>query len=422
MESSESKFSRRKLIRGAFAIPGFALLSCSRLFADRLNIRNRYSPKNRKRPRRPHTYYLVLHTTEGQEAGSLKKIWNRGEAHYFVNKKGRVYRIIHKSKIATHAGRSMWEGRGPIDNYSIGIEVVGYHDREPTPAQYEALKELLRQLKALFDVPDERIITHSMVAYGRPNRFHPYKHRGRKRCGMIFARSDVRKRLGINGKPVTDPDVKAGRLRIADRELFAYLYRRDFMATADISSPRPDTPGEYIITRNRPAWAIARDHYDRPETRYIFPDGRQLAGNEIKDWGKMPAGTRVIVSEVAESNGFEGFYEVRSPESARDIVGDAFDDDTTIYFLPSGLVRTGFEMARQQSTRKILDRLPKGSRVLIGYVYGGHIKRNRTASRIAGRKWNYPSTFYRLPDGRILNGDEIDDRNLPRNTLVLFQS
>ena len=160
--------------------------------AANLNIRSRYSPKNSQRPQRPQTRYIVLHTTEGQESGSFRKIWDRGEAHYFVNPKGGVTRIIHKSKIATHAGRSMWEGRGPIDNYAIGIEVVGYHNKDLTSAQYTALHELLRQLKKIYSIPDERIVTHSMVAYGRPNRFHPYKHRGRKRCGMIFARADVR--------------------------------------------------------------------------------------------------------------------------------------------------------------------------------------------------------------------------------------
>jgi hypothetical protein len=44
----------------------------------------------------------------------------------------------------------------------------------------------------------------------------------------------------------------------------------------------------------------------------------------------------------------------------------------------------------------------------------------RTAMRIAGKKWNYPSTFYRLPDGHILNGDEVDDKVIPRRTLIFM--
>jgi hypothetical protein len=319
----------------------------------------------------------------------------------------------------------MWEGLGPVDHYSIGIEVVGYHNKDLTDAQYSALKELLRQLKNLYDIPDERIVTHSMVAYGRPNRFHPYKHRGRKRCGMIFANPEVRKRLGLNGKPMQDKDVAEGRLRVADRELYDYLYSRDMeMETvlAAVSEEAEPAGDENIISKNRSAWFIARDLYDSAQTTYVFPDGRKLTGDRIRDWGRIPAGTKVAIAEEEPSNAFEGFVEVQAEESAAKIAGDAYDDKTTIYFLPSGMVRTGYEMNRGNSTRRLLDKLPNGTRVLVGYIYGGHVKRNRTASRIAGRKWNYPSTFYRLPDGKIISGDEIDDGNIPINTLVIFQS
>ena len=49
-----------------------------------LDIRNYISPRNKRRPKRPHTRYIVLHTTEGKEKGSLKKIRRRGEAHYVI--------------------------------------------------------------------------------------------------------------------------------------------------------------------------------------------------------------------------------------------------------------------------------------------------------------------------------------------------
>ena len=151
-------------VSGATGVPSVAA-------AKLLNIHNRLSPYNRKRPRRPYTKYIVLHTTEGQDGGSLRKLIQYGEAHYFVSHTGQVLRIIDKSKIAKHTGRSMWEGRSTIDNYSIGIEVAGYHNKDITDAQYDALRELLRQLKSLYNIPDENILTHSMVAYGRPNRF-----------------------------------------------------------------------------------------------------------------------------------------------------------------------------------------------------------------------------------------------------------
>lgn len=393
------------------------------------DIRDRYSPRNRGRPARPHTRYIVLHTTEGGEAGSLQKIWQRGEAHYFVTPRGVVYRIVNRSKIATHAGRSMWEGNGPMDHFSLGIEVVGHHHREITEAQYRALSELLRQLKSLYRIPDERVLTHSMVAYGRPNRFHPYRHRGRKRCGMIFARPDVRRKLGLAAVPRLDPDVDAGRLRVADVELHEYLFRAadavpSTVAVAAAASSPPDTEVEIenVITRGRTAWYIARDQYNSPDTWYLLPDGSRLAGDQIADWGRIPVGTRVLVGQPVEASGFEGFAVAGEEEDARSVAGEAYADRTTIYLFPSGMVRTGYDLNQSATTRRLLDRLPAGTRVLVGYVYGGHVSQRRLPSRIAGRRWNYPSTFYRLPDGRILSGDEIDDSAIPPRTLVLFQT
>jgi N-acetylmuramoyl-L-alanine amidase len=194
--------------------------------AAQLKIFDRLSPKNQRRPLRPHTLYLVLHTTEGAEAGSLDKVWRRGETHYFVGTAGNVMRVIDRTKIAAHAGRSMWEGHRNIDDYSIGIEVVGYHNQDITDAQYVVLRALLGQLKTTYGIADKRVLTHSMVAYGSPNRFHPNDHRGRKRCGMIFARPDVRLKLGLLSKPDQDADVEAGRLIVADAELYRFLYAR----------------------------------------------------------------------------------------------------------------------------------------------------------------------------------------------------
>ena len=51
--------------------------------ADRtpLRISNHYSPYNKKRALRPHTRYIVLHTTEGKDRGSLSVVTRSGLAH-----------------------------------------------------------------------------------------------------------------------------------------------------------------------------------------------------------------------------------------------------------------------------------------------------------------------------------------------------
>ena len=150
--------------------------------ASGLEITSYYSPRNCERPPRTRTDYIILHTTEGAAKGSLRKVRKNGEAHYFVNTDGHIYRIIRKERVAFHAGRSMWRGRTNIDNSSLGIEVVGYHNKSITNAQYKALRELLQQLQSIYNIPDSRVLSHSMIAYGAPNRWHKRSHRGRKRC------------------------------------------------------------------------------------------------------------------------------------------------------------------------------------------------------------------------------------------------
>jgi N-acetylmuramoyl-L-alanine amidase len=406
-------------------------ITCIIAAGGQLQIGNRLSPLNTKRPLRPHTRYIVLHTTEGEEEGSLNKLVRFGEAHYFVSRSGKVSRIIDKSKIARHAGRSMWEGRNTIDNYAIGIEVSGYHNKDITDAQYEALRELLGQLKKQYDISDKNILTHSMVAYGRPNRFHDDNHRGRKRCGMIFARPEVRARLGLESGPKHDLDVEAGRLKVGDRELFSYLFegRGEPILVAAIARPAPPIvesleapPESPLIALNRTAWQIARERYNHPSTIYVFPDGKRFEGDKIQDWARIPNGTRVLLDETEDEQPFEGFLEIgKDGDTPTALAGKASTSKTTIYFFPDGLIRTGADLRKHRSVRAFLHNAPKGTRLLVGYVYGGHVKTRRPPSSIAGEKWNYPSTYYRYPDGRILSGDDITSKSVPGGTLVFYQ-
>jgi N-acetylmuramoyl-L-alanine amidase len=427
-ESRRHLLTRRELIGATTVL--LQTLGASRLLLGAspksFLISNRLSPLNRKRPRRPNTRYIVLHTTEGEEEGSLEKIMRFGEAHYVVLSSGQVYRVIDKGKIAKHAGRSMWEGRKAIDNYSIGIEVVGYHNREPREAQYRALRELLRQLKDLYGITDENILTHSMVAYGRPNRFHNENHRGRKRCGMVLARPEVRARLGLTSKPDHDPDVAGGRLAVGDNELFRFLFARragPAMTQAARGAETTEIPPESIvIDSNWTAWKIARERYNHPSTTYLFPDGRRIAGDQIENWNGIPNGTRVLLNGTEDNQPFEGFLEIgKDGDNPKAIAGKAWKSNTTIYFFPDGFIRTGAELESHRSGRKLLEDPPKGTRLLVGYVYGGHVKSRRPPASIAGQKWNYPSTYYRYPNGSIVSGDEVESIGIPASSLVFYQ-
>ena len=248
------------------------LLCAGSALAAGLNISNRISPMDRYRDRRPRTEFIILHTTEGGDRSSLNRVKRRGLAHYLVRRDGKVYRIIQRHKVALHAGRSMWAGKTNLDRRSIGIEVVGYHDKPITAKQITALRELLRQLQGIYDIPDEKVLTHSMVAYGRPNRWHRHDHRGRKRCGMQFAQPELRSQLGLTARPLRDPDVAAGRLIEADPYLARVLYSPDQRARERAREEFQEN-GQNIITASRSAWYIARDDYDSPSTVYVFPGG-----------------------------------------------------------------------------------------------------------------------------------------------------
>ena len=184
----------------------------------------RSSPVDAERPLRLRTDYIVLHTTEGPALGSYRKLFQNGEAHFLVDRDGRVYTIIRRDKLAYHAGRSMWNGTPNLDNCAIGVEAVGYYDGAVTDAQCAALRQLLDILKRAYGVSDDRVLTHSMVAYGEANRWFSTPHRGRKRCGMLFATRAVRLKLGLFSRPRSDPDVAAGRLTVGDPYLARVLY------------------------------------------------------------------------------------------------------------------------------------------------------------------------------------------------------
>lgn len=378
-----------------------------------VEYRNAWSPENRNRPERSATLFIILHTTEAPFKSSLGKIRDRGEAHYLVDTGGVVYRIVERDRVAYHAGRSMWDGRSNIDTCSIGIEVVGTYSREPTQTQIESVKELLAYLQRQYSVPDDRVLTHSMVAYGAPNRWHRHSHRGRKRCGMVFAVKTVRRSLGLRSEPAFDPDVKAKRLVAADPLLARVLYSSK--AEGEIAVSVSEQVGTNVVQAGRSVWDIARGAYDDPDTIYEFPDGTKRTGDTITDWGSIPAGTRVIVAaEGGDSRPEEVRVVGASGSKPRDVAGEEYNLATTVYFLPDGRTRYGTEIGDEA--------LPEGTRVLVGYRYAGSVTSKRSAFDICGPLWRSPQTYYRMPGGKLQAGSTISEKAIPRNAMIFVRN
>ncbi len=373
-----------------------------------------YSPKNRERPLRSSTQFIILHTTEGSAKGSGEKLARYGEAHYMIDKLGRIYRVIDRKRVAYHCGRSMWSGRTSLDSCSIGIEMVGNHNQDLSAAQYRALRELLNELKRIYKIPDNRILTHSMVAYGTPNRWHRRSHRGRKRCAMRMATTSARHKLGLNRKPSFDPDVRAGRLVVADPALHKVLYGPDTTAQ-NKAAAKYSASDSNVIGPGRSAWDVARDVYNSADTLYIMPDGTKKNGKEITNWRAIPAGTKVI-TEGGDVNPIEKVQILNRGQSPSNIAGAEWNSPKTIYILPSGRSILGHEL-----TAATAQSLPPGTRILVGYRIDGPITARRRAFDICGVAWNQADTYYLSPDGSLTTGTTINPSRIPAGTRIIFK-
>lgn len=402
-----------------------------------LSLSNAYSsPRNKERAVRETTQYIILHTTEAEAKSSLRKLSRNGEAHYCVDRDGKVYRIIDRRKVAYHCGTSMWAGRRNLDNVSIGIEVVGYHDRALTSAQYTALRELVLLLQKLYNVKDANVMPHAQVAYGTPNRWHRRSHRGRKRCGMGYATPSVRKLLGLKERWLSDPDVKARRLTVGDTFLSQILYARNGDALlpyklpvavaatpsgkiakavekVSTSLPMRKPVREVLIKKGQTAWDVAREAYNAATTVYRFPDGRQITGDKLTDWESLVAGTKVILGE-AEGEAVQTLAAGMHPKA---LVGDAVMAADTWYIRP-----TGGRIQGSRLNEKSLKALPPGTKILAGYAMCGPVTSRNLPSKLCPLRWDAPDTYYLFPGKSLQPATKIDMKRVPAGTYLFYKN
>ena len=329
------------------------------LCASALDVSNRYrSPRNAERRVRASTELIVLHTTEAPARSSLNKLSDRGEAHYCVTEEGTVYRIVDRDREAFHAGRSMWNGKEDVDKFSIGIECVGYHDKAMGIVQLRAIRDLVKELQRMYRIPDERVVCHSHVAYGAPNKWQKKNHRGRKRCGMLFAMPTVRAQLRLARRPASDADVRAKRLVVGDDYLRRVLY-----GNVDTMNGKYD------------AAAIAK------------ADAKESSGG-LFSW------LRRSKAPVAASAPSPPRAEIRAKPEPK----------------PSA------PPARPASPPKSIAELKSR-----GYVMKGAVTKGVTASKLAGSKWNSSDTYYTIRD-KVIPGTSIDPSRIEKGMCVWMKN
>jgi N-acetylmuramoyl-L-alanine amidase len=427
MNAARGWAAKRLMVFGTLVVAGFlALPAVSNAFsrADRqkfqhaiVDYRPRLNPGFEK-IKRTGTKYIIVHTSElglqstlkvvsrGKQFRSGKRTYG-GHTHYVIARNGRTYRIMDKKYTADHAGISMWKGETDLSKISIGIELAGYHYAPITEQQYRAVGILIDILKDAYHLDDRAVLTHSQIAYGPPNRWFRRDHRGRKRCAKNFIRS----KAGLGPGWPYDPDVKAGRL-IADAQLSEVFYSR--------RQPVASSGEENVISKKNTAWNIAGEDFDSATTVYKFPDGRLYSGAQIASnngWNRIPAKTVVLLNQeitVALVKNQGPVKTITHDITAWSLAGHSYNDKNTIYFLPSGRIKTG-------SMISDWDDLPMKTHMIIGYKGPYELRRDRSAFRIAGRRYNDRKTIYYLPSKKLLGGNMIEDfSRLGVGTLVFL--
>jgi len=337
----------------------------------KLTISNAYySPRNKERNLRSKTTLLLLHTTEAPSGSALRKLRDMGECHFCIDEAGRIFRIIDPRRVAFHAGRSMWNGKQEVDNFSIGIEVCGTHNKPLTTTQTKSLTALIAEIQRIYKLSDSQVIPHSQVAYGAPNKWQRKTHRGRKRCGMQFAMPSVRSKLGLTSRPSKDPDVAAKRLVVADPALNEVLYGKMNAFTAP-------SPQEY-------------DQQQQPVT--------------------------VLAKKTPARSSSSGYFTVGPRDQAQDIAGVAVRMSSTLYVYPNGRFVQG-----NQLTPDAILKLPYGTKVLLDYSVAGAVSSLRSPITICGSRWKLPTTYYLL-SGALIPGNMIDDGKIPARTLIFTRN
>ncbi len=119
---------------------------------------------------------LVLHYTQADFPRAMQILARGGlSVHYLLSDESppRIYRLVDENRRAYHAGQSSWQGAGPLNAISIGIEVVhpGVEQGPQGPRflpwredQIAALIPLVADIVRRHEIPPDRVVGHSDVA------------------------------------------------------------------------------------------------------------------------------------------------------------------------------------------------------------------------------------------------------------------
>ena len=89
-------------------------------------------------------------------------------SHLYIKRTGEIIQFVPFNKKAWHAGLSSYMNEENCNEFSIGIELEGYHTEKYTNHQYKSLLEVSKALINTYkDLNKDNIVGHSDISPGR---------------------------------------------------------------------------------------------------------------------------------------------------------------------------------------------------------------------------------------------------------------
>lgn len=127
------------------------------------------SPNHNARPQGTVVDTVVLHADAADQA-SASVSWIRSKEskvsyHALIDRDGTTYRFVETIRRAWHAGKSIYDGRENVNNFSLGLAFANRNDGEPfTDQQYESAALVIMAWMQLFPaITPDRITTHARI-------------------------------------------------------------------------------------------------------------------------------------------------------------------------------------------------------------------------------------------------------------------
>ncbi|MBR5599627.1 MAG: N-acetylmuramoyl-L-alanine amidase [Alphaproteobacteria bacterium] len=144
---------------------------------------------------------VVIHAARQRNAEELIKLLEERElsAHYVVDEKGEIYKLVPEDCRAWHAGAGTWNGESDINSNSIGIELCNglFGEVSYKKPQMDALKELCLDIKDRYGIEANNFIGHSDMAPTRkidPGSFFDWEDMAKSGIGVWY---DLKKEITI---------------------------------------------------------------------------------------------------------------------------------------------------------------------------------------------------------------------------------